>query len=338
MKNSEMKQGADFSFYQDDINEEKTQDLLDFVIPRSSQNLYTDTWFLRNWKKFTRRPRTSYHLYDWRPSGANPTAQGKYFRELIGNIRNPTMDFELPWEGWSPVPFPEREKAFNHMRMFRDAVASERMTLYINVSTLKTLQPFPNWLIDEWDLWIAAYLKVLKPVTWAMMQNGISNEWVVKDGVYHYWDVIRSFDEIPDDRSPETFGWPWKMWQFTNVLNGEYYGMKSKGLDGNLFNGTTEELNECFGFETQEEEKVIDLDIPDVIEPEVVEEAKMHFRSKYSMNVRTGPGTAYPRVETMDPGTIVEAQDIGGADAWIKIGDDRWVCKSQYGADYLTKE
>ena len=111
------------------------------------------------------------------------------------------------------------------IRRFKDAVRVPRMILYCNQSTLKMLQPFPTWLTTEFDLWVAAYFYI----------PGTSN-------------LMTTPSQIPDNYAPNTYGWPWKFWQFTPKLPGSFYGVGSGDLDGDLFNGTAEDLKAYTGF------------------------------------------------------------------------------------------
>lgn len=59
---------------------------------------------------------------------------------------------------------------------------------------------------------------------------------------YPLW--IASYNVVP--RIPA----PWSnysIWQFTDLLDGKYYGAESIELDGNYFNGTAQEFEEYFG-------------------------------------------------------------------------------------------
>jgi len=55
----------------------------------------------------------------------------------------------------------------------------------------------------------------------------------------------------------------------------------------------------------------------------------LHYRIERMMNVRAGPGTIYATVGSVGTGMEVEAIDVAGNDAWIKIGTDKWVCAVQ---------
>ena len=51
------------------------------------------------------------------------------------------------------------------------------------------------------------------------------------------------------DGEPETWGNPWKFWQYTSEGDGTEYGVGSTHVDLNVFNGTVEELDAWLGIE-----------------------------------------------------------------------------------------
>ena len=55
---------------------------------------------------------------------------------------------------------------------------------------------------------------------------------------------IASYSYNP--RVPKPWGDNWTLWQFTDVLDGLQFGVESKELDGNYFNGTMEEYKQFF--------------------------------------------------------------------------------------------
>lgn len=214
--------GIDVSFYQQTNDWAKVSNLAKFAFIRAGQNAMVDSKFALNWASSKGKlPRGAYWFYDWRSTGNTPEAQGKLFANIVyepGEIPM-VMDFEKPYKDWTPEPFPARDTALAIIRRFKDAVGAERMILYMNQSTLKGLQPFPSWLTDEFDLWIAAYF----------YQPGTTN-------------LMTSTAQIPATWAPNTYGWKYKFWQFTSKLDGTSYGVGSLDLDGDLFNGTAQEL------------------------------------------------------------------------------------------------
>lgn len=212
--------GIDVSFWQSAIDWNKVQvGGTNFAFIRAGQNLSADTRFAENWQASLGKVfRGAYWFYDWRY--ASPESQGKKFAEVVNSKGElpMVMDFENPYSGWSQTPFPSRDAALDIMVKFKAyASGSDKMILYMNASTLATLRPFPDWLIENWYLWIAAW-------------------------PYYNGGQCRTYDHIPASFTPQTYGWPWKFWQFTSKLDGRYYGMGSADLDGNVFAGDAMEL------------------------------------------------------------------------------------------------
>lgn len=223
--------GIDVSAWQGTNNWDTIASRARFAFIKAGQNVSPDARFAENWNNSSGKlPRGGYWFYDWRPSGSSPESQGSKMLQTVqppGELP-PVMDFENPYGGWSPVPFPGRDASLDLIKRFRDAIEAEKMLLYMNSSSLKTLLPFPSWLTDICDLWIAAYPLIEQP-------KGT-------------WRMVRTPSEIPSFWIPSTYGWPWKFWQFTPKLDGALYGAGSKDLDGNLFNGSEADLREYTGF------------------------------------------------------------------------------------------
>ena len=226
--------GIDVSGWQLAINWETVSDQARFAFVKAGQNVGVDNRFTYNWAvSKDKLPRDAFWFYDWRSTGATPELQGNKFKSTVplpGELLK-AMDYEKPYETWSPEPLPPRAKSLELIRRFKDAVGVARMIFYCNQSTLKMLQPLPSWLTTEFDLWIAAYF----------YRPGTNN-------------LMTSASQIPDNYAPATYGWPWKFWQFTPKLPGPVFGVGSGDLDGDLFNGTEKELREYAG-------------LPDLVEP-----------------------------------------------------------------------
>lgn len=221
--------GIDVSFWQGNIDWDRVAARARFVSIKAGQNLEPDARFAQNWQgSMGKLPRNGYWFYDWRPTGASAEAQADKMDATVQPVGElpPMMDFENPYGGWSPTPFPNRATALDLIKRFRDILDTGRMILYMNSSTLRTLLPFPSWLTDEVDLHIAAYPLV-----------NIGGSWVQP----------KSPADIPDNWIPATYGWPPKFWQFTSKMDGTLYGVGSKDLDGDLFMGTEDEFYKYVG-------------------------------------------------------------------------------------------
>jgi hypothetical protein len=53
------------------------------------------------------------------------------------------------------------------------------------------------------------------------------------------------------------------------------------------------------------------------------------------LNVRTGPGTYYPDVDDIYQGDLVHVFEVGGSDAWVRIGNGLWAACEIRGTKFL---
>ena len=128
---------------------------------------------------------------------------------------------------------------------------------------------------------------------------------------YKLWVAAYGYDTPP---IPE----PWKtytIWQYDNEGSGSTFGVESQFIDLNYFNGDETALNEFAGVIKPPEEIVL-------------------FKAKCTasvLNVRSGPGIAYPVIGSMVLGQIVNVYEekLG----WYRHGVGRWSSSS-----YLKKE
>lgn len=64
---------------------------------------------------------------------------------------------------------------------------------------------------------------------------------------------IASYGRPPKPTKP--WGDKWTLWQFTDVLDGQDYGVESKELDGNYFNGDMEAYEKFFGISKSDQSR-----------------------------------------------------------------------------------
>lgn len=230
--------GIDVSFWQGVVDWDKAASRVEFAFLRAGQNMSIDSWFIENWQKSSGKlPRGAYWFYDWRSGKASAAEHGDLFGSVIGGAELPAvMDFENPYQGWSDTPFPGKTASVDIMRRFQDAAQIERPILYTNAATLRAWGTLPADITDNWYLWVAAWPTILR--------NG-------------KWDAVRSFDEIPANWTPATYGWPYTFWQYTCKLDGKAHGMTGLDLDGDVFNGTADEFAAFIG-----------ADVPPITDPE----------------------------------------------------------------------
>ena len=135
----------------------------------------------------------------------------------------------------------------------------------------------------------------------------------------------------------------WIMWQYSfgadypyyvdgDAENGTQWGITSKGLDMSYVKITwlQKYLDKFQNGSTTPEVP----EEPEISEPPPTTEDGMNFLSLGTMNIRSGPGLGYKKVELLPAGTKFDATDIGGNNCWVKM-DRGWVCKSLNGKDYL---
>lgn len=209
--------GIDVSRWDDNPNTVYKPDLakakelgVSFIGIKVSQNNKPDRMFEWFWKEAKERGllRMPYHFYDYSTTKVHVTEQAKYFCGLLENDPPelpPVMDVEK-YDYWGELPY--REKLNSEIFQFfnvTDAFYKHPSMLYTNYSTIKyRLQPVPSWLLAH-PLWIAYPASNLPDYTWQP------------------WNK-------------------WTMWQYSFNGDGLAYGMESKSLDMNYYNGTNDDL------------------------------------------------------------------------------------------------
>lgn len=219
--------GADVSFWQDDpttprfIDFKKMAEGLDFVIIRAGQNLWSDMVFSRSWKEAREAgiPRGSYWFYD---SRAAPKRQAeKYIETLDGDFGELPLvaDFEDNYGGsfgtiWHLHDFLERLKQL---------VPGKPIMIYTGyyywrekISLIPSSEKSRVQYFSQYDLWLAWYgvpqAMVIAPEPWRNLGG-------------------------------------WTLWQYTSSGDGRKYGVESKEIDLNFFNGSVEQFRAHFGLD-----------------------------------------------------------------------------------------
>jgi GH25 family lysozyme M1 (1,4-beta-N-acetylmuramidase)/uncharacterized protein YgiM (DUF1202 family) len=362
--------GPDVSFYQDkaetpeQIDFVKMKKSADFVIIRAGQNLWPDPDFEYNWAEAKKAglPRGSYWFYD---SRADPKRQAEMWVDLLdGDLGELPLfaDFEdayggqyTGWRSW-----------YTHLERLKELVGDKEISIYTAFYYWRDNAPSATTQKDsleyfhQYPLWIANY---------GVSQPSVPKPWA------------------PDE---------WTFWQFTEVGDGELYGVESKGIDLNYFNGDVETLRQRYeltepgepptnggGEESNEyrvelsirenagmDENVIGTLLQDEVlevldttvddswmqvkradgttgwifnthlikvesseppgngdgdgdgdgngEPPPVEE-KWYRVTAFALNVRSGPGTSYEDIGTLEQDEVVKALEYAVANSWIKI-------------------
>lgn len=204
--------GLDISHYQGTPDFNKMRNAgVSFVIIKASQNNFIDSLFRENWEgaKEAGLLRGAYHFYDMREGSLDPKAQAGFFCDLLENDPGellPVLDYENPGrEGYPDYPLHEKGETIVHQFSGRVKKRLKHYPmLYTNLAGIQSLTPLSAH-IRSLDLWIAWY----NTTSHSPLTGTFSN---------------------------------WRMWQFRTTGNGEKFGVQSKGVDLNAFNGTVTDL------------------------------------------------------------------------------------------------
>lgn len=207
--------GVDCSFYQNDdgrigrVNFDKMHlNGADFVICRAGQKNWPDPLFKEYWANSKGvMPRGSYWFYD---SRENPKRQAELWVSILGNDLG-----ELPLQADLEDEYKGQYHGWKHWYDFMERVkvltGGKTEMVYTRYYYWKDEGPKPpnDTYFAQYDLWVANYetKTPLLPTTW---KN-------------------------------------WRLWQFTAAGDGRAYGVESKGIDLNYFNGTKAEFEAWAG-------------------------------------------------------------------------------------------
>lgn len=204
--------GVDISHWQGSPDFTKMKSAgVSFVLIKASQNQFTDPSFAESWvaAKEAGLLRGAYHFYDMREGSVGPKDQAEYFSGLLENDPGellPVIDFEDPGVAGYPG-YPTHGECETIIHQFSGRVKKRLKhypMFYSNLSGIQALSPL-SALVRSLDLWIAWY-------------NTTSH-------------------------TPLTGTFPnWRIWQYRTTGNGEKFGVQSKGIDLNAFNGTVTDL------------------------------------------------------------------------------------------------
>ena len=276
--------GPDVSFYQDEdttpegIDFFKMRERSDFVIIRAGQNKWIDPDFRTNWKaaKKAGLPRGSYWFYD---SRVEPQRQAELWRDALeGDLGELPLcaDFEEsyggPYEGW--------RKWYAFLEYLKDLMPGKEIILYTGY--YYWLENAPNAdtqassleYFHQYPLWIARYnaTEPLVPAPWKK-------------------------DE-------------WMLWQYTETGDGKAFGVESKGIDLNYFNGDAAAFRARFN-------------LSDVVTPP---SSVLHY--KVDLSLRENPDAESASLGILTQDELVERIDSSNDGKWLKVkranGDEGW--------------
>ena len=282
--------GPDVSFYQDDNETPQGIDFLKmrksagYVIIRAGQNTWVDSDFKVNWReaKLAGLPRGSYWFYD---SRTEPKTQAELWVAQFGGdfgelplFADFEEDYQGPYKGW--------KNWYTFLERLKQLIGTKEICIYTayyywrdNAPNSTTQAANLNYF-KQYPLWIANYgaTEPMIPLPW---KNG-----------------------------------EWLFWQYTETGDGALFGVESKGIDLNYFNGDVEAFRARFN--------LTDSPIPDP-DPEPIPDDDTPTGIKYlvtaepSLKVREGPGTSYDAIGLLYPNEVVEEINAVSDRTWLKV-------------------
>ncbi len=299
--------GPDVSFYQDDpetpqgIDFVKMRKSAGYVIIRAGQNTWVDSDFKVNWReaKLAKLPRGSYWFYD---SRTEPKKQAELWVQQFGSDFGELplfADFEEaymgPYRGW--------KNWYTFLERLKQLVNGHEIAIYTayyywrdNAPNATTQTANLNYF-KQYPLWIANYNtnEPLIPLPW-------------KKG-------------------------EWLFWQYTETGDGKLYGVESKGIDLNYFNGDMTAFAARFNLTVPNPDPNPDP-IPDDDNPTGI---TYLVTAQPSLKVREGPGTTYNAIGLLYPNEVVEEINANSDRTWLKVRKANGTLMGWCFAIYLQK-
>lgn len=285
--------GPDVSFYQDDpetpqgIDFKRMKASAAYVIIRAGQNVWVDSDFKGNWAaaKQAGIPRGSYWFYD---SRVEPKKQAElWIKQFTGGDYGELplfADFEEayggPYKGWKNwVTFLDRLK---QLAPGKEIAIYTAYYYWRDNAPNSTTQAGSLNYFKQYPLWIAHYgaTNPLVPLPW-------------KTG-------------------------EWLFWQYTETGDGNLFGVESKGIDLNYFNGDLAKLKARFNIPDVPPDPDPDPD-PDPEDPGVPTGKIYKVVAEPSLKVRSGPGLTYDSVGLLYPNEQVEEIGATSDRSWIRV-------------------
>ena len=272
--------GPDVSFYQDDndtpegIDFHKMRERADFVIIRAGQNKWIDSDFQTNWKaaRDAGLARGSYWFYD---SRVEPQRQAELWRDALGDDQGELplcADFEEsyggPYKGW--------KKWYGFLEYLKKFMPKKEIILYTGYYYWRENAPNANTEADsleyfhQYPLWVARY-KATEPLVPAPWKK----------------------DE-------------WMLWQYTETGDGAAYGVESRGIDLNYFNGDAAAFRERF--------KLSDTPPP-----------VSTVSYKVDLSLRENPNRESGIVGVLENDEVVERIESSDDGRWLKVKQENGV-------------
>jgi hypothetical protein len=281
-----------------------------------------------------------YGFWDYRPGNPGVEIQAKSLVSILkndpGEFPVVWMDVERPLQSWPKLPSPRTVLASmkQYALIIEAGLSGKICGYYINGAMIKYLMSDPiAWIqyksfITSRPLWIAAWPDWLNPNNqgkWKVLPGESLDQYIFRTGwipnIYNQWNK-------------------WLIWQYGTPTEGLKYGMESREVDADFFNGTMEELYRFCGLGVEIDPKPpVEPDNPDEKEEEE-DMLKMEVITD-NLNVRSGPDTSYqPAIRAIHKSDIVPVYDIAGKrGAWVRIDPfkEEWCCVQNPDGIYLRK-
>ena len=282
--------GPDCSFYQDDPETPQGIDFIKmrasagYVIIRAGQNSWVDSEFKISWReaKLAGLPRGSYWFYD---SRTEPKRQAElWVQQFAGDFGELPLfaDFEEsymgPYRGW--------KNWYTFLERLKQLINGKEIAIYTayyywrDNAPNSTTQAGNLEYFHQYPLWIANYgaAEPLVPKPWA------TGEWL--------------------------------FWQYTEVGDGQLFGVESKGIDLNYFNGDLAALRTRFNLSDTPPPPPPD---PDPTPGDTPTGRMYRVTALPSLKVREGPGVTYNSIGLLYPNETVEEINANSDRSWLKV-------------------
>lgn len=271
--------GTDVSFYQDDPQTPNGIDFTKmrqngaaFAIIRAGQNLWIDRDFKVNWREARAAgiPRGSYWFYD---SRADPKKQADLWVSLFNGDTGELplwADFEDNYNG----NFKGWKHWYNFIERLKELLPGKEIgvyTAYYYWLENTVSAGIPNASLNyfkQYPLWVANY--------------GVATPLVPKP-----WTT-------------------WTLWQFTDNGDGFPYGVESKNIDLNYFNGDIEDFYQRFG-------------ISHIPIPNPTPSNDYRVTASPSLRVREAPNTSAKQIGSLYLNEVVEKIGESADKNWLNI-------------------
>ncbi|MDA1330690.1 MAG: GH25 family lysozyme [Chloroflexi bacterium] len=232
--------GLDISKY--DFRYDASVRPADFVIQRASYALKRDESFEQLWADIQSVPiRGAYHYYN---TGVSWKAQAEHFLGIISGrgFHFLALDYETYYNNLNAASANDARRIVEHLHN----QAGKPVLLYANPNVYETyLLPHGDWMQD-WPLWISQW----------------NSKW---------WHENRATGpRLPKDRSQWTiwqyggdYQHPSGLWSVPGYGEGPDWGVQSKHVDLDVFNGSAAEMRAWVGIGVKERDAPPEVNVSD---------------------------------------------------------------------------